>query len=222
MANFCPHCGATLSGNSNFCASCGANLNSAQQNFQNPPQNFQQQPQQNFQQQISTLNLEGKLKENFLKREGRINRLNFFKKFLIMFGVAFVIILAVLPLDLFAEIISSSVLKTIHEIFIKAVSVLITIILPYGVIVRRSHDLPTDNLFAKFLANDDEFVARIMTGLMIAAQLLGIINRFFKEISNPVLILAILFDIAYLVFWLYLVFKKGATGANQFGAEPVN
>ena len=222
MANFCPHCGATLSGNSNFCASCGANLNSAQQNFQNPPQNFQQQSQQNFQQQISTLNLEGKLKENFLKREGRINRLNFFKKFLIMFGVALAIELVTLPLGLFAEVISSSVLKTIHEIFIKAESVLITIILPYGVIVRRSHDLPTDNLFAKFLANDDEFVARIMTGLMIAAQLLGIINRFFKEISNPVLILAILFDIAYLVFWLYLVFKKGATGANQFGADPVN
>ena len=191
MANFCPHCGATLSGNSNFCASCGANLNSAQQNFQNPPQNFQQQSQQNFQQQISTLNLEGKLKENFLKREGRINRLNFFKKFLIMFGVAFVIILAVLPLDLFAEIISSSVLKTIHEIFIKAVSVLITIILPYGLIVRRSHDLPTDNLFAKFLANDDEFVARIMTGLMIAAQLLGIINMHFKEISDPARVLLI-------------------------------
>ena len=222
MANFCPHCGATLSGNSNFCASCGANLNSAQQNFQNPPQNFQQQSQQNFQQQISTLNLEGKLKENFLKREGRINRLNFFKNFLIMFGVALAIELVTLPLGLFAEVISSSVLKTIHEIFIKAESVLITIILPYGVIVRRSHDLPTDNLFAKFLANDDEFVARIMTGLMIAAQLLGIINRFFKEISNPVLILAILFDIAYLVFWLYLVFKKGATGANQFGADPVN
>ena len=222
MANFCPHCGATLSGNSNFCASCGANLNSAQQNFQNPPQNFQQQSQQNFQQQISTLKLEGKLKENFLKREGRINRLNFFKNFLIMFGVALAIELVTLPLGLFAEVISSSVLKTIHEIFIKAESVLITIILPYGVIVRRSHDLPTDNLFAKFLANDDEFVARIMTGLMIAAQLLGIINRFFKEISNPVLILAILFDIAYLVFWLYLVFKKGATGANQFGAEPVN
>ena len=75
-SKFCPHCGAPLEDNATFCGSCGQQLQSAMSADVN-----QQSPMQSA--GSRRVKDEG-FRENFFKTEGRLNRLRYFKRVLVI------------------------------------------------------------------------------------------------------------------------------------------
>ena len=122
-SKFCPHCGASLADNATFCGSCGQLLqtvmpaDTGQQGQQMPPAASRRVRDEGFE-------------ENFFKTEGRLNRLRYFKR--------------VLVIDIFTAILSAILEGIAGEG--SSVEYLVTFIdiatLPmlYTLDVRRLHD----------------------------------------------------------------------------------
>ena len=160
----------------------------------------------------------------FLKRDGRLNRLRYFKRSLIVGLIG--IILYMIALPLMAAIVetgsSNSMeaynafigLSMISMILISALS----LYLSYGLIVRRSHDLHNQSMFFKYIEKDDQILAKCF----VALQILYIFGQFFA-LNAPTL--TGLCDLVWCLsggfLGLYLLFAKGEVGANKFGHDPL-
>ena len=140
----------------------------------------------------------------FLKREGRLNRLRFFKRTLL------VDIITVVAFILVAMIMEK---MTYNEKIIEVVSVMAGICLncylSYGLFVRRSHDLHSKNNLAKYLANDDEIIAKWFVAITIIFSIAALATDYDKA------------NVASSAIWLYMLFAKGETGPNKYGADPL-
>ncbi|MCR5834086.1 MAG: DUF805 domain-containing protein [Selenomonadaceae bacterium] len=139
--------------------------------------------------------------ENFFKREGRLNRLRYFKRLIVVGTIESIILANVLIMGLNALL----ELSTSALIFFKvtAIAALYPI---FCLMVRRLHDMDKDEKFAYV------FVA-INTAIILSYSETAITTEPPIYISFLNLILA--------VMSLYLLFCAGTKGDNQYGSDPL-
>ncbi len=138
------------------------------------------------------------LYETFLSMEGRLNRLRYFKRLLVV-GIAqmaLVVFIAILFADMFGNI------STFGSILMNIIFVAGTAI-TYTLDVRRLHDMDKSDLLAKVSA-----VAMLYIGL-------ADIDMFNVTIFDCVVYFALT------VIGLYLMFNPGTRGENQYGSDPL-
>lgn len=95
MAKFCPHCGAKLNDNASFCSSCGTKLMISPHTSEAPSN----------QHHTAIYKEDKSLEDMFLRKEGRLNRLRYFKRMLAVLGarIGVVIILWAILSDSWGE-----------------------------------------------------------------------------------------------------------------------
>lgn len=143
--------------------------------------------------------------ETFLRRDGRLNRLRFFKRgtlsTLISATVALIIVI-ILNLDLENN--------PYHIGILSAIFISLETWLDYGLIVRRSHDLSKNSPWYKYVKDEDEFLAKVQVGLRVLQFLVVI---FVPRSSGA----AFIFNFPFYM----LCGAKGEVGANEYGPDPL-
>ena len=180
MARFCENCGAQLNEGANFCSSCGKRLNSGSW-----------------------------LYEKFLRREGRLNRWNYFKRTML---AALIEVLAIFIVSFVFAIFVPDVISTHHDLLVALLLVLFIFFnyyLTYGLIIRRCHDLRENSLLHTFISKDDTSVAKfIIVGSAISCIL---------EIFDLNGMMQNLVDITIGIISIYLMFAPGEIVRNKYG-----
>ncbi len=166
-----------------------------------PPQNYNQ----NYQNQTYG----GWWYETFLRKDGRLNRLRFFKRTILSSCIGLVpYIIIFIVLNLNPENINhTAMLGILYTAFVAY--------LDYGLIVRRSHDLSRDVYWYKYIKDDEEFLAKVNTGM----QALRILALFYEMATYTNLPYQIYFICDIVVYGLW--FAKGEVGTNEFGTDPL-
>ncbi len=209
MAKYCVSCGAQIPDEAEFCSECGArqpkfrrNSQSGQTASANTPPSGQTEPFQQFnqQQQATANNANGyipekTIQEKFLSQEGRLDKSRFFKRTILLnvieFGLIF--LYGALFADDFGDL--SKGMEILFHI-LQAV-----FLYPeYCLAVRRMKDFSTGK------SGDIEF---------LWAKVLVVLDAIYI-FSESNLVLA-----AYLACYFYLVSKKGITGPNPYGPDPL-
>lgn len=144
----------------------------------------------------------GWLYETFLRRDGRLNRLRFFKRILLVDCIDIIAGMIVVMIFNF------NLDNTYHAGIVFAVFISLDTWLVYGLIVRRSHDMSKNSPLYKYVKNDDEFLAKVNVGLHVL--------QFLVVISRPTASATTFNIIIYALFW-----AKGEVGANEYGPDPL-
>ncbi len=137
--------------------------------------------------------------EIFLKRDGRLNRLRYFKRILAVYLIMFLILIPVGAI--FGD--DWGNLSSFGELLVTGIN-LVALFPLYCLDVRRLHDM-----------DKDETLAKISFGL-------GAIGAFVA--SNDPFDLSPTEMIVYLVetvIGLYMLFSPGTEGENKYGADPL-
>ena len=191
-SKFCPHCGASLADNATFCGSCGQRLqtvmpaDTGQQGQQMPPAASRRVRDEGFE-------------ENFFKTEGRLNRLRYFKR--------------VLVIDIFTAILSAILEGIAGEG--SSVEYLVTFIdiatLPmlYTLDVRRLHDMGKSEAMAQ--------------QVLVLSAVLYIASNFIEayDVSSPWCMTLIAMSLLWCVYNIYFLFAEGNRGSNSYGPDPL-
>lgn len=141
------------------------------------------------------------MQEMFLKTTGRLNRLRYFKRGL-------VVLLASLVVGIPALMIFSDEWGNLTS-FGNLISVIInlaTFIPMYCLAVRRLHDL-----------DKDETLAKISLGLGVVGIIMGMSNDDFSSMSAVEMIVYGIDS----VICLYILFAPGTKGENKYGPDPL-
>ena len=225
--NFCPKCGVKIDDpTASFCKNCGTKISddkpeqNSSSNFSLPPNiDSQIQPQNSAQSAEGSFHaLDENFQDLFVKREGRLNRLRYFKRNILV-GVLVGIPNILLAVILEEMSLSSTLIKTLDGV-VDMIFSIVFIYLTYGLVVRRSHDLPKNNIFAKYLRKDDEILAKAFAIFLILQQVGLIIVENAAYSLNSLKILKVL-AIPYGLLGLFLLFAKGESGSNEFGPDPL-
>lgn len=139
--------------------------------------------------------------ENFFRRDGRLNRWRYFKRNLVIFFVAMIILLGIIIVDVNALGHLSSFGNNAVKIFSAAVQVPI-----FCLMVRRLHDM-----------NKNETLAYVAIGLSLAGTLFQGNDFLVKEPST----LENLLNVVSGFINLYILLCPGTHGVNQYGADPL-
>ena len=191
-SKFCPHCGASLADNATFCGSCGQRLqtvmpaDAGQQGQQMPPAASRRVRDEGFE-------------ENFFKTKGRLNRLRYFKR--------------VLVIDIFTAILSAILEGIAGEG--SSVEYLVTFIdiatLPmlYTLDVRRLHDMGKSEAMAQ--------------QVLVLSAVLYIASNFIEayDVSSPWCMTLIAMSLLWCVYNIYFLFAEGNRGSNSYGPDPL-
>ena len=217
--NFCPNCGAKLRANAKFCGSCGEKIVSlqtenispmpyevkpqsvqdifanAKSNSYNPPS----QPNYNFSQD-EVYREDATIMKMFFSTDGRLNRLRYFKR-----GLVIVIV----EVFLISLVIGDGALsrKTDIAMLLYAVVVLPAWVSSYCLNVRRLKDI--GKIFDSELSE---------SSIQLMAGSLFIVNFISMFLSGHTLIVT--YSIIF-VCSLYILFKPGVVGSNKFGSDPL-
>ena len=136
------------------------------------------------------------LAENFLKREGRLNRWRYFKRTVIL---ALVTALVEVPIiSIFADANGNM------PIFGNILMFIVTVIFlypEYCLIIRRLHDFDRDELLAK-------------------VYIAGVIASYFFTFIFQMDFMALAIVLAIMA--LYFLLVPGTRGSNKYGADPLN
>ena len=150
--------------------------------------------------------------ENFLKRDGRLNRWRYFKRLLALFLISelVLIVAGTIVMIIFYVLMpdasfwnNDAELKNYAIIFAQGVCFLMTPAY-FCLMVRRLHDL-----------NKGEAIAYWLTAVS-CANILGL-DLGQREDS----ILESILQIINLGFTIYLLFFRGTKGNNQYGSDPL-
>ena len=150
--------------------------------------------------------------ENFLKRDGRLNRWRYFKRLLALFLISelVLIVAGTIVMIIFYVLMpdasfwnNDAELKNYAIIFAQGVCFLMTPAY-FCLMVRRLHDL-----------NKGEAIAYWLTAVS-CANILGL-DLGQREDS----ILETILQIINLGFTIYLLFFRGTKGNNQYGSDPL-
>lgn len=134
--------------------------------------------------------------EIFFKREGRLNRLRYFKRNLVI-GLASAVIMFVISL-IFGDDVGN--LTTTGNIIFFIVMMLM-LVPSYCLAVRRLHDMDRDELLAK-----------LYIGGSAASYFLSfVLKQDFMPLSVVLVIVA-----------FYILLVPGTSGTNKYGADPLN
>lgn len=139
------------------------------------------------------------VEEMFFKQSGRLNRLRYFKRVLVIFLVSLV---AMLPVTIiFGDDFGN--LSTFGNVLVTLIN--LAILIPfYCLDVRRLHDMDKDETLAK------------------VSLIIGIIAALFQiddiySVPMPLLIVYLVGT----VLGLYMLLSPGTKGENQYGADPL-
>jgi uncharacterized membrane protein YhaH (DUF805 family) len=212
--NFCPFCGKSVVAGAHFCGECGKELpgNTAPKQtvpqqqttisavLQNqPPKTPQRTPDEGFY-------------ENFVKKDGRLNRLRYFKRTLVVgiVGIILYCIVAVLIDDIFRTKITE---------FILAIAAASTLPFQYSLNVRRLCDIGKKEFLAECIMYMDA-IMYFMPAIFFPWQPpYG--DYGFIPPDEPLGYLFIGLSVISCVLSLYLLFAPGTHGENQYGPDPL-
>ena len=192
MENFCSNCGAKLKADAKFCSSCGQKVQ-----YDSPksaPTNSTYTP---LSKEPELVRREETFQEMFLLTTGRLKRLRYFKRLLVI-GFIHVILIATI-FAAYADSLGN--LNSTGDVL----SILLGIILlvpRYCLDVRRLHDMGKDETLAYFFAT---------------ADLVSYLSNSFNSENIPL----ILGGIVFLAVWLYVLFTPGNIGRNKYGEDPL-
>ena len=133
--------------------------------------------------------------EIFFKREGRLNRLRYFKRNLV---IALIMFVAMVVVSLIFVDDEGNFLKIVN--IIAFILGLATVVPSYCLMVRRLHDMDKDAVLANAYA---------------VGCVGGYILKFILEYEFMPL------DIVLMIVLLYVLFVPGTHGANRYGADPL-
>ena len=139
--------------------------------------------------------------ENFFRRDGRLNRWRYFKRNLVIFFVAMIILLGIIIVDVNALGHLSSFGNNAVKFFSAAVQVPL-----FCLMVRRLHDM-----------NKNETLAYVAIGLSLAGTLFQGNDFLVTEPST----LEQLLNVVSGFISLYILLCPGTHGVNQYGADPL-
>lgn len=191
-SKFCPHCGASLADNATFCGSCGQRLqtvmpaDTGQQGQQMPPAASRRVRDEGFE-------------ENFFKTEGRLNRLRYFKRVLVI--DIFTAILSAILEGIAGEGSSVEYLVTFIDI--------VTLPMLYTLDVRRLHDMGKSEAMAQ--------------QVLVLSAVLYIASNFIEayDVSSPWCMTLIAMSLLWCVYNIYFLFAEGNRGSNSYGPDPL-
>ena len=146
-------------------------------------------------------------RENFFRLNGRLNRWRFFKRSILLLLIAFVLV-ALLTIGLIIAVAhapqrmsAEQFLATDSGVAIMLAGAAILLFMEassYCLVVRRLHDLGYGKTFA--------VIYTVGTSLQFITN---------EELSNAL-------GLIFLIPGLWLTFKKGTVGANEYGPDPLN
>ncbi len=141
------------------------------------------------------------IQEMFLKMTGRLNRLRYFKRVIVVALVSLVVSFPILMIfiDDFGNI-------TPLGNIVNAIINLATFIPLYCLDVRRLHDL-----------DKDETLAKISLGLGVVGTIMGMNN---EDLSSISAVEMIIYGISS-VIGLYVLLAPGTKGENKYGHDPL-
>lgn len=217
MAKFCPKCGTELNDDAIFCSLCGCKLQTEENKFNNTVNDkeydiktdkYIQEP--TVEKNLDNLNndeiyiTDKSFFDMFFKKDGRLNRWRYFKRMLLIYVIRLIIVMALFIVisDDFGNT------TTAEDVFITIVS--LSFLIPeYFLTVRRFQDLGVKDLsWAYWLVGVDALF------IVFGNSMLNT-NSTIKEFKSYFIL------IVYFCMFLYLLFKKGTTGNNQYGADPL-
>lgn len=173
----CPKCGAQLADNAKYCYSCGDVISNPQ----------------------DTYVADTTIREMFLKSSGRLNRLRYFKRSIIV-GIFKVLMMLVLLVMLKLSNVDLDDLDLFHIIIV----VYIVFIVPfYFLYVRRLQDLNKNNTIA---------IIRTVSGLVLL---------FLTASEDETTWLSFIMSLTTLYIDLYLLFADGTHGRNDYEVDPL-
>ena len=145
--------------------------------------------------------------ENFLTRDGRLNRWRFVKRNIVLGLIESLILMVIFYLctDIHMQ------LSTTGVILVKIVS-FIALIPYFCLVVRRLHDM-----------NKDEKLAYVILGLNVISILLLDRNELLNGIPSKELPSSLedILDILNLALICYVLFCPGTHGSNKYGSDPL-
>ena len=203
MANFCSKCGEPLSPDAKFCSACGAKVNSPvnlsktaettnaltdDERGNNPVHGGERVPDKG-------------IYENFLRRDGRLNRWRYFKRIMLVGLVEFLIILVIFAMNMNAL----GQLSSAGGIAFKFLLAVGQIPL-FCLMVRRLHDCGRDEKLA--------YLSLALNAFTI------IVSDYNGALAEPSLFENIVAALTG-VIGLYALFCPGTKGTNQYGEDPI-
>ena len=201
MANFCSKCGKPLSPDAKFCSACGAQVNS--------PVNLSKTNAANDDERGNNPVPGGGrvpdsgIYENFFKRDGRLNRWRYFKRFAVLAFVEMIILVVIFVAtsNMIGELSPRGVVITNAFYIIWQIPL-------YCLMVRRLHDCGRDEKFAQicFAINTAWVILSPETNINAPAE------------QSPVEMIILL---VAGVIGLYIMFCPGTKGTNQYGEDPL-
>lgn len=206
LARFCSSCGAPLNDGAKFCGKCGQKVQSEPtpaQPIRNPaPQpNYNPPPSQPRNDEFA------KIREMFFSLNGRIDRMNYFKRTLIVNGIGFVLI--ILISIMFVTPFGIVTPTGNNLINIVALAMLIP---KFFLDVRRLKDIGS----LPFSTLNSEKQTLITAGVYALWSMSFIFmssGRRYSDFFIPF--------IGTLIIWGWMQFKRGTVGPNSFGEDPL-
>ena len=196
MAN-CPKCGSQVSESAKFCGACGEKLER-----DDIASTAEHSSSHNAYVEDTTF------KEMFFKTTGRLNRLRFFKRNLV------VVLINLIPQVMTFLVMAFAPAYVYEFAALTAIIYFMTLPMYYFLMVRRLHDMNRDNKIAIALIVFTVVVA------MTQQETTQIGSDGIGEIITAVMMLVI--TIPFFIMALYITFKDGTHGENDYGADPLN
>ncbi|MBR2179240.1 MAG: DUF805 domain-containing protein [Selenomonadaceae bacterium] len=173
----CPKCGAQLANNAKYCYSCGDVISNPQ----------------------DTYVADTTVRDMFLKSSGRLNRLRYFKRSVVV-GIFKVLMMLILLIMLKLFNVDLDDLDLFHIVIV--VYIVFTVFF-YFLYVRRLQDLNKNNTLA---------IIRTVSGLVLL---------FLTATQDETTVLSLIVSLITLYIDLYLLFADGTHGRNDYGADPL-
>lgn len=195
MANFCSKCGEPLSPDAKFCSACGAKVDSPVNLSKEPTPEIPNAP-------VSNRRVPDKgIYENFLRRDGRLNRWRYFKRIMLIGLVEFLILIVIF-------VMSTNALGQLSSAGNLAFKFLLAVgqIPLFCLMVRRLHDCGRDEKLA--------YLSLALNAFTI------IVSDYNGALAEPSLFENIVAALAG-VIGLYALFCPGTKGTNQYGEDPL-
>lgn len=202
MGRFCSQCGNEVADDDRFCPNCGVAVQLSQQESANL--NKQQNVQVNYNSQPPPgvgYNLDPTFQEMFFKTHGRLNRLRYIKRTLLLSLIevlSFIVLCTILDID--------SESKT-ADTLLTCIS-LLTVYPYYCLLVRRIEDLDR---------NRSEVIP--LTIVIVVLAFVNVYDVYYYLTTYSAVKGAYC---AYGLIMLYIAFKDGTHGPNQYGEDPLH
>ena len=146
--------------------------------------------------------------ENFLKREGRLNRWRYFKRMfaLLLISEIVVIVVSIIAALSMPTVIFSSDTSLFDNLIVNIAKVVGFLLTPayFCLMVRRLHDL-----------NQSEAIAYVA----VAVICVNILSLDLEQEEDSILEIALQW--LNFAFTLYLLFFPGTKGNNKYGSDPL-